>query len=302
MMSKVIGMKVKLKNIKFILITYLLLAIVSSTLTAQIITGKIINGLTKQPLEFTNIGLVGKGIGAITNELGEFTLDVSKTNSDDIIKISYIGYISLSYSIENYVQKYTTSNAIIYVFETQNNLNEVVVRPIKFKTDWVGNTHKTIANAAVQTNDKDSAKVGQEVGTRIKIKERETYIDEVTINFSENESTGCVFRLNIYDGKNANTPTILKEPIYIILESGKQIVNIDLKKYNIKVNNDFIIAMEVVKRKPKMRFNIYAVVGGSDVCTRSTINDKWEFVSFIGLSMSAKISYEDKGFFGNLFN
>jgi hypothetical protein len=108
--------------------------------------------------------------------------------------------------------------------------------------------------------------------------------------------------LNIYDGKTKNNPNILKQPIYIIIDNELSTLKIDLRKYNILVENDFIIALECVKRTSKMRVNMYAVMRGSDICIRNSVNDEWDFLSIMGFSMSATITYEDKGFFANLFD
>ena len=285
------------KNV-FILI---LLIICHGILSSQVIKGKVLDSKTKEPISFTNIGILGKGIGTVTNEDGTFELNISKSNADDIIRFSYIGYNSHSFTNSQYQKQYSDIT-IVYLTESNYNLNEVVIRPKEFKSKVVGNTGKSIENASFVDNSLDTSNIGFEVGTRIKIKERPTYIDEVVINFSKNESKGCIFRLNIYDGKIKNTPNILKEPIYITIDNELSVLKIDLKKYNILVENDFIIALECVKRTSKMRVNMYAVMGGSDICIRSSINDEWEFISLLGFSMSSTVTYEDKGFFANLFD
>lgn len=283
------------------LLNLIALIICNGALTAQIIKGKVLDTKTKEPIAFANIGILGKGIGTVTNEDGTFELNISKSSAEDIIRFSYIGYNSLSFTNSQY-QKQFNDIAVVYLTESNYNLNEVVIRPKVFKSKVVGNTGKGIENASFVDNSLDTSNIGFEVGTRIKIKERPTYIDEVVINFSKNESKGCIFRLNIYDGKIKNTPNILKEPIYITIDKELSTLKIDLKKYNILVENDFIIALECVKRTSKMKVNMYAVMGGSDICIRSSINDEWGFVSLLGFSMSATVTYEDKGFFANLFD
>lgn len=286
---------------KTLVLNLILLLIYNETANGQIIKGIVLDIKTKEPIAFANIGIVGKGIGTVTHEDGTFELNIAKTIPEDIIRISYIGYNPQSYSILQYQKQYTGFSQI-YITESNYNLNEIVIRPKAFKSKVAGNTGKSIENASFVDNSLDTSNIGFEVGTRIKIKERPTYIDEVVINFSKNESKGCIFRLNIYDGKIKNNPNILKQPIYITIDNELSTLKIDLRKYNILVENDFIIALECVKRTSKMRVNMYAVMGGSDICIRNSVNDEWAFLSIMGFSMSATITYEDKGFFANLFD
>ena len=64
------------KNV-FILI---LLIICHGILSSQVIKGKVLDSKTKEPISFTNIGILGKGIGTVTNEDGTFELNISRIN------------------------------------------------------------------------------------------------------------------------------------------------------------------------------------------------------------------------------
>lgn len=60
---------------------------------AQSLQGKVVDARTRQPLAFANVLIPSRAIGAITNELGEFTLE--GVQPDDTIAVSYIGFSSV---------------------------------------------------------------------------------------------------------------------------------------------------------------------------------------------------------------
>jgi iron complex outermembrane recepter protein len=75
---------------KYLIILFLS---VSSILYSQDfeIKGRIINSSTQQPLESANISVQGKGIGAVSDDKGFFSLK-GNLKENDILEISYIGF------------------------------------------------------------------------------------------------------------------------------------------------------------------------------------------------------------------
>jgi len=56
------------------------------------ITGKVVDHETKEALPFASIGIVGKPIGLISNEQGEFDFHIPAEMRNDILVISMLGY------------------------------------------------------------------------------------------------------------------------------------------------------------------------------------------------------------------
>src|SRR5579859_1391503 len=56
------------------------------------ITGKVVDRETKEPLPFASIGIIGKPIGLISNEQGEFDFHIPGELRNDIIAINMLGY------------------------------------------------------------------------------------------------------------------------------------------------------------------------------------------------------------------
>jgi hypothetical protein len=56
------------------------------------ITGKVVDRETKEPLTFASIGIIGKPIGLITNEQGEFDFHIPAEFRNDILAVNMLGY------------------------------------------------------------------------------------------------------------------------------------------------------------------------------------------------------------------
>ena len=69
-----------------------LLLLVTFCATGQPISGKVIDGATKIPLAYVNIGILGSPIGTISNEDGTFSIFVPSTYNQDSIIFSMLGY------------------------------------------------------------------------------------------------------------------------------------------------------------------------------------------------------------------
>ena len=72
---------------------FLLALIVSQSLAQQItITGKVVDRETKEALPFASVGVIGKPIGVISNEQGEFDFHIPADLRNDILAVSMLGY------------------------------------------------------------------------------------------------------------------------------------------------------------------------------------------------------------------
>jgi CarboxypepD_reg-like domain len=74
------------------------------------------------PLPYANIILLYKNIGTITNESGEFSLNITNLHRNDTLSFQYIGYVTKYISINQ-----IDSPAVIYLKESTYNLNEIFV-------------------------------------------------------------------------------------------------------------------------------------------------------------------------------
>lgn len=88
------------------------------------ITGKIVMDKNKTPIPYVNIGLKNDPIGTISNEAGQFELNITNKNLQDTVCFSCIGYKIQYHSITNLLNDSKTEIKM----EAQNyNLNEVTI-------------------------------------------------------------------------------------------------------------------------------------------------------------------------------
>jgi hypothetical protein len=102
------------------------LAFISQIAYAQqiTITGKVIDRETKEPLPYASIGIVGKPIGLISNEQGEFDFHIPAEMRNDILVISMLGYKTHQAPVWSFI---STSTVTIELQAGTVMLKEVVI-------------------------------------------------------------------------------------------------------------------------------------------------------------------------------
>lgn len=103
-------------------------------LTAQIITvrGKIINKKSSEPLPYANIIFENYGMGASTNQNGEFGFSIPDSLRNENIVVSYVGFKKEKISIARILQE-----KLIELTPRDENLDEVLVSQILEKKRYV---------------------------------------------------------------------------------------------------------------------------------------------------------------------
>ena len=132
---------------------------------------------------------------------------------------------------------------IIELMKKSIVLKEVIVSPYEFEEKTLGSKGK-FGVVSFESN-KDTV-LGGEVGTVMKVKKVPALIRDVNIVFKGSIYGDSIhFRLNIYSMNNELPgENILVEPIYIVPNIKSGILTVNLEKYNIYVENDFLVALE----------------------------------------------------------
>lgn len=93
------------------LILGLLLWATLFTITAQelVVSGVVIDSLTKEALPFTNIGVVSKDEGTVSNSEGHFTLSLKNIAVDDSVFFSFVGYKQRKVMVKELLENPTVS-------------------------------------------------------------------------------------------------------------------------------------------------------------------------------------------------
>jgi len=273
--------KTKLTNKVWIVLFF----INCNTIYGQNITGLIKNKTNNQPIEFANIGIVDKNIGTVSDLNGRFSFFVDQKYNNDTVQISFIGYKPLVIKVSDLRG---VDEHILFLEEKSYQLDEIIIKPKKFKQKTLGVTAKAKGMAAGFNNNL----LGYECGILMKVK-KIAFIKTININIASCSYDTIFYRLNIYKvTEKMKFTNILREPIYITLpkKSVKDEISINVESRNIVVDGNFLVTLEHVK--DLKGGHMYFCAGlGNKTYYRKTSQGKWESVP-IGVSISVNANVE----------
>jgi hypothetical protein len=87
-------------------------------------TGKVIDDVTKKPVVFANVYLIGSSLGTVTNAQGEFILKVPVSELSHQVGFSYLGYNNKAVALSDMKEK----DNVIRLEISAVTLGEVVIR------------------------------------------------------------------------------------------------------------------------------------------------------------------------------
>ena len=81
---------------------FIILLLLSSNvlLYGQKISGTVLEMNSDKPVEYVNIGIVGRNIGTVSDQNGKYTLDIKSEHHDDTLRFSCIGYHAYSVKVD----------------------------------------------------------------------------------------------------------------------------------------------------------------------------------------------------------
>src|SRR6218665_2115397 len=255
---------------------------------AQTLSGRVLDKKTNTPVPYVNIGIVGKGIGTVSDMEGYFKMNMHDSLNSQTIRFSCIGYKPITFSVSDFKKRFT-DGAKILLEENIVSLNQVVVKPKVFKTKVLGNENNSrMIAAGFFSND-----LGSELGVVMHIKRSPTFIENVKINLASNTAGTAKFRLNIYNIKNGEPDSIiLKEPIFVTTDLKFGTVTIDLAKYNLYVEHDFLVSIEWIEDYGDKSLYFCSGMMNSNCLYRKTSQDAWHNAKPVGIGINCKVTYE----------
>lgn len=266
----------------FIFIYFVIQTSANAQLTCK---GVLVDSISGSPIEFANIGIVGKGVGTVSNDKGEYEFIIPDSLSNQKVKISFIGYKSKTFQ----VNKISTLNKI-FLSQAANNLQEVAVSAKKLKIKVLGNntTHTGVTGGFKNNN------LGAEMAVRLNIKHSKTQLRKFMVNITSSSLEKAVFRLNVYSSDDKGFPkeNILKQNIILEPKEKTGLLEIDLKPYNIFVDEDVFISLEWIKDLGDVTGLMFSTkLVGSGTYFRQASQDKWEKIAPIGIGLHAEVGY-----------
>jgi hypothetical protein len=262
------------------------LCVLKQLFFAQLVCkGALLDANSGQPVEFANIGIVGKGVGTVSNEKGEYNFKVPDSLAQENVRISVIGYNPRIISIKDLQQQ-----AQIQLTQNVTNLKEVAVSVAKTKVRIEGNNTRT---KAVSGGFKDNS-LGAEMGVRIAIKRKQTHLRKVMININMNTlDTLPVFRFNLYkEADGLPGENLLTQNIIIVPKEKTGYLEFDLRPYSLFVDENIFITLEWIKDLGDAKGLYFSTrLPGHATYFRQTSQAKWQKITGIGIGLHAEVAY-----------
>lgn len=270
---------------KYIAYTFFsFLIVLSLNAQAQIkLHGQIINATNNNPIPYATLGIQDRSLGTVADENGKYYLEIPKDSilQQQSLIISSVGYLSKVMKVVNATQQFE----MIALTLANTTLNEVKVKPAKFKTKTFGRTAHSafMSSKMISESNHVSDELGKEIGTIIDIDKNCQLLDfNMFVIFNHFKS--IKFRLNIYTVKNdVPDQLITTEDIKFDVTEGRQkLINVPLEKYNIYITGLEKIAITIqwikseIGEDPKRSFNVAATHSSSKtILFRDKSQSQW---------------------------
>lgn len=210
------------------------------------IDGKLIDEDTQEAISFVNIGFIEKGIGTVSGQDGKFTLifEEQAIDKNDHIQFSVVGYESKKFTLKELAQSFEDDN-MVYLKQKIEGLDEVHLTSNWEKKETYGYSKITKKFIGYW---KDKAALGGEIATLIKLKHGKQKLSNLKFQIVENTADSIKVRVNVYDYKKKSPANnLLYDQIYSTLSSSQGQVTIELDAYNIVVEDDIVVSLELVE-------------------------------------------------------
>jgi len=242
---------------------------------------------SNERLAYVNIGVLNKNLGTVSDANGKFQLVLDGTFDAEVLKISMIGYKSISFKVADF-KKRILENQVLLLERDISELKEIVIRNKKLTTVILGNElgKKTVSAGFVNNL------LGNEIGIIIKTKKNPTFIEAFHAVVDYNHYNEMKFRINFYDLKDGlPNNTLLHENIIAksMMKKGK--LTIDLSEYTIIVDGDFFVSIELIEGLGEGGLHFLADYSGTPVITRSASQGKWNKQDDISFSFTVTAKY-----------
>lgn len=268
-----------------ILITFCCL-LSALSINAQTLKGTLKDARSGEGVPFVNIGVVGKNIGTVSGEDGTFALAVPEGHSNDIIRLSMLGYKDIEVTVGE-LHKSLQANPVFTMEEHITELEQVIISNKKQRQKLLGN--KTESKSVVLGF--TSNKLGNEIGMVMKIKRAPTLLKTFTASVASKDNPPVKLRLNFYSVKDGlPDELIINENIIVTVPEDDSKLVVDLTKYNIMVDDDFFVSLEWIESAPR-RINFSAGFLGKGFYARQTSHGNWYKVGVVGVGFTVDTVY-----------
>jgi len=257
--------------------------------------GTITDAHTGKGVPFANIGVVGKTVGTVADEQGHYQLPFVPALAHDTVRISSLGYAVQQLPLQQLAghpsrQLLPAAVALASVVVTSRNSFR--------RTHILGNTGDSDASAnTLSAND-----LGAQVGTIIHLAHHPARVLTANFNIARPATGTVTFRVNLYRLDSKGQPTaekLLARDVLLTSPLNKGTLTVDLRADNVVVDNDFLLALEMLRwdgrTNPHAEVTFSAAVGytNNQLYARPASQADWTRTSIgaILAGMQPKISF-----------
>ena len=255
------------------------------------ISATLVDEYSGKPIEFANIGFEGRGVGTVSSERGQFTLSVNPgfAAQEHELMISCIGYETIRIPHINWGQLQNVEQRISLRPAT-TELDPVVILSGKREYEKLGSETYSLSELGYWMN-KDA--LGGELATRVTIDKRRTRLHNFKFHVIRNEADSVKVRINIYECKgNMPGENLLSKSIYHTISKNKGVEEISLKEYNVMVDNDIVVGIEMVDSYGEdLYLSVSATPFGGTAYLRERSMAGWDVRWNFGLAFGMLSSY-----------
>ncbi|MFP3593349.1 alpha/beta fold hydrolase [Chryseobacterium sp. SIMBA_038] len=217
-------------------------------INAQVVSGTVFSKEENKPIPYVKIGVEKEKTGVISDEKGNFSIDLSGIDETHKVKIEVPGYENYSESVQNFSKQ---NSQKVFLNEKVKNIQEVKLVPKKLvDKNWGVNTKTKHVMYSVNPQFRKEDFLG-ETALEFNASKR-SKIKNINLNIASYKSDKPVLmRYSIYSEKNGfPDKNILEEEITVQLTEDMVkdgVFSLDVNHYNIWVQGKFFIGIQFLK-------------------------------------------------------
>jgi hypothetical protein len=275
---------------KKILLLLLCPALLQGQLTLK---GTIVDSASHTPLAYAYCGVVGKSVGTVTNDKGEFEIKLNKNFNTDSLRFSAMGYNAVTFGVQTLIDTKVTEFACP---QGAVELEEVIVRVKHMKYDKFGAQNYTPNNCTGFVKNEATWKGSEAAVLATNTLGRMVNFDQFSFLVINNKySDSLLFRVTFYEVSERKYPRmkmVNKRPIIFKVGTKDGLFNLDLKPYNIKYDKDFFISLECLMEEVDITKFCFSGANETPSFVKPAPFERWHKTKGGGSEFTVKVSYE----------
>ncbi len=203
--------------------------------SSRVIHGLVLDGRNGSPLPYAHIYVMSKHTGAVSNENGEYAMDISELEPGDTLRFQYMGYKTVKFTVEH-----LRASADVLMVENIFNLSEILIfgsdpNPREIVKKVLENKDKNYIRTTSRRQVFIRDRVNQDItGFELKYKKSSVpqldrdMIDLAEEKFPDNFTSFTDFLGNLYYNKNKEDSITFKiDPIRTVSLREKDVADLE---------------------------------------------------------------------------